>query len=216
MLPMVSTIPKSGTHLLWNILELDRNASKIKDFKIVFDPMAFGYWSQRWRQFENGISGHIYHTTEMARLFQINCGIFLRRHPADVLVSWLHYLPKARAETFLFPMLREFELDIMKSDDRLDFLIENTPALFIQFLKWMDEPIHLLRFEDLITKPREVLAPVAKDLGMDLDLMVERSKIRESHTFRKGDIGDWKKEFQPHHIEKFTKNFAEIMEVLEY
>ena len=84
-----------------------------------------------------------------------------------------------------------------------------------QFIGWMDEDIHKLRYEDLLTRPREVLAPVAEDLDCSLNSMVDRAAFRGGETFRAGRIGDWKDEFKPHHLKKF-KAYGELLDAFEY
>lgn len=215
--PIVTTIPKSGTHLLWHILGLERERSRIVEMAFVEDPLAWGHWSQRMRIFPNGKAGHIYCNRWTAKMFKTGVGIFLRRHPADILLSWFHYLDKVKDDDrFNFMILQRMGIDIHKSEDKLDFLINNTVGMFEQFMGWMNEDVHKISYEDLMTKPMEVLAPIADDLGWDLDDMVERSTLRKSFTFRKGNIGDWKNEFQPHHVDRLEGELGDIVKGFGY
>ena len=116
---------------------------------------------------------------------------------------------------FNFPYLADMGFDVHKEKDKLSFLLTHVQPLMEQFIGWMGEDVHKLRYEDLLTKPREVLAPVAEGLDCSLDAMVDRAAFRGGMTFRAGRIGDWKDEFEPHHLKKF-KAYAEILDAFEY
>jgi len=147
--------------------------------------------------------------------------IFLRRHPGDILVSWMYFLKTVgeydKRGPFNFPELADRGMDVHKSRDKLNFLLIYAKPIIEKFIGWMgDDKVHKLRYEDLITNPEEALATVAHDLGCSLDVMVERSKFRGGRTFRAGRIGDWKDEFKKHHLVKFKRNYGEIMDAFGY
>ena len=121
--------------------------------------------------------------------------------------------PTLAISPFNFPLE---EVDVHGLDDKLDFLLTHTKPLMEMFIGWMDEDIHKLRYEDLLTMPRKVLAPIAEETGISLDTMVNRSKFRGGLTYRAGRTGDWKDEFGKHHVEKFKSTFGEIMDAFGY
>ena len=215
----VNSIPKSGSHLLYHILGFSeyeatsRRVSGISVFEGTDNAVEFK---------EGWYAGHAPHEP----WFHANkVRMFLRRHPGDIIVSWMHFLKTVGAynaigpynsSVFSFPFLADAGKDVHKTEDKLGFLIAHLKPLMEQFIGWMDEDIHKLRYEDLLTKPREVLEPVAEDIGHSLDVMVDRAKFRGGATYRAGRIGDWKDEFEKHHVEQFKSSFGEIMDAFGY
>ncbi len=197
-----TSIPKAGSHLLYHILGFSKYEGKNINGILKFKEGWYG--------------GHIGHNPQ---LHSNKVRIFLRRHPGDILVSWAHFLEKTKGQKdnpFNLRQLAEQGLDVLKAKDKLNFLLTYLKPFIEGFTGWMEEPIYKLRYEDLLTKPREVLAPVAVSLGCSLDTMVDRSKFRGGMTFRTGRIGDWKDEFKPHHLKKFKRGYAEILDTFEY
>ena len=210
----VNSIPKSGSHLLYHILGFSKHeaASQSVSGLSIFEG------AQRMVEFKEGwYAGHAPHVPE---LHSDKVRIFLRRHPGDIIVSWMHFLKTvgdyAKRGPFNFPFLADEGQDVHKTEDKLNFLITHTKPLMEMFIGWMDEDIHKLRYEDLLTMPRKVLAPIAKETGISIHVMVDRARFRGGATYRAGRIGDWKDEFKKHHVEKFKSNFGEIMDAFGY
>jgi hypothetical protein len=210
----VNSFPKSGSHLLYHILGF----SKYETTSYPIPGISVFETAQVIIKFKEGwYAGHAPHTPE---LHSDKVRIFLRRHPGDVIVSWRHFLNKVRdidkRGPFNFPLLADQGQDIHESDDQLSFLITHTKPMMEKLIGWMDEDVHKLRYEDLLTKPRKVLAPLVKDVGVSIHVMMDRVKFRGGDTFRAGRIGDWKNEFEKYHVDKFKSSFGEIMDAFEY
>ena len=210
----VNSIPKSGSHLLYHILGF----SKYEATSRSMPGFSIFKGAQNMIEFREGwYAGHAPH---IPRLHSKKVRIFLRRHPGDIIVSWMHCLKTAgdfnKRGPFNFPFLADEGQDVHKTKDKLSFLITHTKPLMEMFIGWMDEDIHKLRYEDLLTIPRKVLAPIAEETGISLDVMVDRSKFRGGETYRAGRTGDWKNELEKHHVERIKRNFGEIMEAFGY
>ena len=210
----VNSIPKSGSHLLYHVLgfsKYEATGRSMSGFSIFEGAQNMVEFKEGW------YAGHAPH---IPKLHSKKVRIFLRRHPGDIIVSWMHFLKTVgdydKRGPFNFPFLADEGQDVHKVKDKLSFLITHTKPLMEQFIGWMGEDIHKLRYEDLLTKPREVLEPIAEDTGISLDVMVDRSKFRGGLTYRAGRIGDRKSEFKAHHVEKFKSTFGEIMDAFEY
>ena len=209
----VTSIPKSGTHLLYHVLGFSKhNGRKMPGFSIFPGAQHIIEFKKGW---------YAGHAPYVSSLHSNKVRIFLRRHPADIIVSWKYFLKPIgdfdKGGPFNFPYLAKKGKDVHEFKDKLDFLLTYTKPLMEQFIGWMNnDTVHKLRYEDLLDKPLEVLAPIAGEAGISLEILVDRSKFRGGPTFRTGRIGDWKDEFKPHHLKKFKQNFAEILDTFEY
>ena len=77
----------------------------------------------------------------------------------------------------------------------------------------------IVRFEDLVgSNGQQTIEMIADLIGEDssVDDIIKRIDPTKSMTFRKGLVGEWKKEFQQHHIEYFNSVMQPTMEVLGY
>ena len=135
----------------------------------------------------------------------------LLRDPRDVIVSWFHYVdrrPKHAINRFFAKAPRE---------DRMFWMINMLVKTFESFMGWLDEDdIMVFRYEDLLYRPETVLKPLVPLLGVSLDELVERSKIRKSRTFRKGVTGEWKHEFSELDKVVFDHHYTHIMKAWGY
>ena len=210
----VNSIPKSGSHLLYHILgfsKYETTSQSMSGFSVFKGAQNIIKFKEGW------YAGHVPY---IPKLHSKKVRIFLRRHPGDIIVSWMYFLKTVgnynKRSPFNFPLLADQGQDVHEASDKIDFLLTHTKPLMEMFIGWMDEDIHKLRYEDLLTIPRKVLAPIAEETGISLDVMVDRSKFRGGMTYRAGRIGDWKDEFKKHHVEKFKSNFGEIMDAFRY
>lgn len=160
--------------------------------------------------------------------------IILIRDPRDVAVSLCHFacLP-------VHP-LSEYYRSLPSQDARLRASIEgvgweNYPLLnmgerLARILPWLREPNCLVvRFEDLVgeqgggsrARQQAALREISDFLNLQLsrqDIIAVASRVfdRSSATFRRGEIGEWKKYFKPEHVETFKKIAGEQLIQLGY
>jgi len=137
------------------------------------------------------------------------------RDPRDVIVSWFHYVDM-EARRHPFARFGTINYKDYEGDERMGLIIENICPLFDGYLPWLDEDITVLRYEDVLDKPEEALAPVAEAVDISLDVLVERSKFRGGKTFRKGVAGEWRHEFSGDHLRRFNQLYRHIMEAWGY
>ena len=213
MRPLFQTsIPKSGTHLLRHILDMewydDHRIGKIK--------LSDGRWVRYKLSLDKRhIVGHIQYFREAERLLRGRVGVFLLRDPRDIIVSWHHWLDNC-ASHHIFSTLMAGH-NIKDAEDRIAALIESLKFVVEGFVPWMSHPDILpIRYEELMEDPEQALAGVAESLGLPLGNMVEKAKFRGGTTYRKGTPGDWETEFEKHHRDAFDEGWANIMDAFGY
>ena len=224
------TIPKSGTHLLYELVE------------------AFGYFRgvvcpdvprpQHWYCVEYSNS----HT--VARDFFVDTvrrspfgnrhhpfprtpAIFLYRNPLDILVSEANYWSKDGAAIFAS------YLSGLSSEERLLKLVDDPWLLGSirdrvgQFLPWLDfQNVIPASFEELVGPAGGGDAQLQTKLiwSMQLKLHIPGNPVnygnkvfnRESATFHSGQIGAYKKSFTERVGKKFNTLPQDFMEILGY
>lgn len=197
----LTSIPKSGTSLMKHILRCDWKdgtegiSLKIfpgKNLILNLDPI------------HHHVRGHAGCFDGLKMWTMNRTCVFLYRDPRDVIVSWSYAMDKVTTGN----MLSDLEFGNVKdAPDRIGMLIEGLPQMLETFLPWLKEPgVHKIRYEDLITCPERVLAPIALELDIPLRELVERSKYRKTGTFRAGRVGDWRQDFTEEHDLAFRNN----------
>ena len=169
---LANSFPKSGTHLLVQIVEGCRDRVNLwrlprVDDQLVSIPRAFGRTStcRFIRGFVPGeiIRGHLYYeplyAEELARRHAVN--YFIYRDPRDVVVSEAHYLRDMNRWHRLHPYFRKaasIEDAIMLSINGLDPPVPgidypNIAARFARYAGWLERDDCLsIQFEDLVSE----------------------------------------------------------------
>lgn len=228
---IANSVPKSGTHLLHQVLtampgvEHDILDQKTKFF--VNNPPTRFYEDHSCRlsqlkpnQF--GL-GHLHCTKEYKDLLH-KYGlkhIFIYRDPRDVLVSLAYFIPSKWNK---HPLYHGFKSISVKQ--RLLSLIRGIPGQFPNFYNyfspyygWLnEEDILAVKFEELIgtsQQRRQTILRIASYLWKDrtppiplqqMAVMMEKGiDSNTSRTFRKGKVGEWRKEFDPEVKAAFKK-----------
>jgi len=209
MYPWLTSVPKSGTHLMRHILSLEHKES-------INARLQCGKTIHGYRAYPNGISGHMRYQEELLGMFMGAIPMILIRDPRDIIVSWSYHLKNGVSAQPWFSRINGW--DIRERQDTIKALIETLPCLCHEFCGWLKQDIIKLRYERLLEAPQDELGPVAEALDRDLDELVERSYFRGGHAFRKGVVGEWKKEFSPLHKRSFNEDgrWNIIMEKWEY
>jgi len=210
----ITTMPKTGSHLLWHILGMNKEESTVQDFLLT---RADGRLIKtKCRFYPNGITGHIPYSRGAVGLTANMHRFTLLRDPRDTIVSWYYYVDAIREGHPFERFVTHRGLKNYHGEKRLTEIIKQLVAIFDDFLPWLDERIIPLRYEELINAPEVALEPVAMALGEPLDVLVERSLYRGSETFRRGEPGAWREEFTEEHIEQFDALYGHIMDAWGY
>lgn len=222
---IMSTVPKSGTHLMHQILNglpnitndiynaekkffIDHHVQDIAIFKDHF------YRLGKLQPNEFGI-GHMFYSEEYAYMLErLNLKhIFVYRDPRDVLISLSYFIPTKWPE---HPLYYSFNHEIITHKQRIMALIKGVGGKWPHFdawnrpfYQWINVPNTLaVSFEELMlsNKMRQAaLAKIANYLWAGLPLpeplesmtkkMENNINPGKSNTFRKGKIGSWREEF---------------------
>lgn len=238
----MNSVPKSGTHLLKNILQ--GMPSVTHDPKNEFYE---GYSYQLKDHFyklgqmkpnEFGV-GHVYYSPEWLHLLKrLNMKqIFLSRDPRDVVVSLVYFIlekyPNHPLYEYLSKEAKDQKQRYMALINGIKIGKMNYPSIsdsFKQYTGWLNDPNTLsITFEDLIQSielSRLTLVKITDYLWngftppIPLDQMVERMEERMHHkyslTFRSGKIGSWKLEFDDEIKTAFKKVAGNLLIELGY
>ena len=243
---LVNSFPKSGTHLLMQLVEglPDRRnygaflASLTSSFRFRERPPEDVV--RYIRRFVPGeiVRAHLYYddryADELTRKSVVHYYIY--RDPRDVVVSEAHYLREMNRWHKLAPYFRK--LDTI--DEAISLSIDgfqpgvpgidypNVAARFGRYQGWFGRDDCLtIRFEDLrserqstiVEQMAEFYARRAHD-GLDLTecarSMASHVAPHKSHTFRSGKKAGWQREFTAEHRRRFAEVAGDLLIQLGY
>lgn len=241
-----NSFPKSGTHLLVQILEglPDRQnfgeflASGKSSFR--FEERTLAETIRLIRRFTPGevVRGHLYFEPQFAEeLKRCNtANYFIYRDPRDVVVSEAHYLREMNRWHRLHPYFRaaaSIEDAIMLSIEGLNPPVPrvdygNIAERFRRYEGWLsDENCLCVRFEDLVSEQQaELIRQIAEfytartravfELEPTIERMGSLIAPQKSHTFRSGKKAGWQREFTPAHRARFAEVAGDLLVRLGY
>ena len=241
-----NSVPKSGTHLLKRCLNLMpgiknagffipyvRHREKIQDIR-----------SQEHllRHIGPGcyVGAHLPCTEDnQHRLEQMGYKVLLMvRDPRDVVNSHFHHIMKRP-----YNRLHTYLQNLPDDEARILALINGIPDEYVEtgigvpdigehfthFLEWLNHGAALIRFEHLVGQTgggdaatqKAQITTIAQKLEIELseaqrEDIARRVFNRDSSTFRKGSIGDWKNHFQSAHKKAFKDVAGQILIDLGY
>ncbi len=243
---LANSFPKSGTHLLFQIVDGLPNSTNYGAFlasmtsSFQFRERSPASASRSIRGFVPGeiVRGHLFYDAQNAEdLAQKNVvHLFAYRDPRDVVVSEAHYLRDMNRWHRLAPHFRKLaSLDgaIMLSITGFDPPIAgleypNIGARFARYQGWLRRDDCLsIRFEDLASESRlNVIRRIAEfyarhcAAGLDIDACVAAMTAciapEKSHTFRSGKKAGWQMEFTAEHRRRFDELAGELLIELGY
>jgi hypothetical protein len=238
----MNSVPKSGTHLLKNILKgmpsVTHNPKN--EFYEGYPHQLKNYFQQLSQIKPNEFgTGHVYYSLEWLHMLkQLNMKhIFISRDPRDVVVSYVYFI----LEKFPYHPLYEYLTKEAKNQkQRYLALIDGVqtekikyPSIadwFQPFLGWLKDPYTLsITFEDLVQSKESSRLQLIKIIdylwsGLTphvpipkiLESMEERMNYKYSLTFRSGKIGNWKVEFDDEINSAFKKITGNLLIELGY
>ncbi len=219
---ILNSIPKSGTHLLKQLL-LGIPEMKHHPDKGMFGHIHYQTPLQLSRMKDLSkhefVNGHLFYSKDWETFFnKLNMKqIFVYRDPRDVIVSYAYFIPTLK----IHPLYDTFHQKGFTHRDRIKFLIEggqptdprgayqlNVYEWYKSFSDWIGKKhVHSVRFEDLTSsKTRRVQEvhkivrflwgeePVPSTGQKMVGKMINNINPQTSPTFRKGKIGGWKNE----------------------
>jgi len=237
MPPVVAnSFPKSGTHLLLQVLQALPNTTHYGSFiastpTITFTERSLEAHARLVRRIAPGelVPAHLYyHPAHQELLARKRCvQYFIYRDPRDVVVSEAHYLTHMNR----WHRMHRYFRDLASDEERITFSILGNAAQptpfdypdvgrrFERYRGWIGRSdVMALRFEDLVSERRaetvrEVVRHYLDRAGpvADPDDVARRALAGidgpASHTFRSGKVGGWRDVFTAAHRREM-KNVA--------
>lgn len=233
-----NSIAKSGTHLMKQLLE---GVPALNHHKSIF----MGHLTQLQEHTKTLSSlppntfanGHLYHSKEYVELFnrlQLK-QLFLYRDPRDIVVSYAYFFMRFPDH----PYYRYFTKNNMSIQDRCLLLINgadtdlirrpNIAAWYNKFLGWKSEKNVLpISYESLVysaESQQQQLEKIVNYFELESNPLKIKTRIKQmqanidpnkSLTFRKGQAGNWKQEFNAEVKEAFKAVGGSLLIQLGY
>jgi len=224
-----NSIPKSGTHLLRHILAMMPDINDKWTYH--YDQNVCDY-NKQLSASKNGqlISAHMYWSKELSGfLDHANFKVFLMvRDPRDVCVSSAHYCTKDKRHRLnryfnslgfwserLSAAIEGIEAERLGDDVRSKSIAEHVNG----YMPWIhEENCLVVKFEELvgakgggnIETQIQTIQKISNHIGFDLSEsklaeIADKSFTNKTKTFRSGQIGGWRQEFDENNISLFKK-----------
>jgi hypothetical protein len=232
---LVNSFPKSGTHLLDQIVDAIPNSRNYGEF-ISSMTSSFRFrrrtTAQCIRMLATTTPGelvraHLFYSDEVSGALRDRrfIHLFIYRDPRDVVLSESHYLRTLNKWHRLHPYFR----DAPTFEDAISLSIRGLPNLaprvdypnikvrFERYAEWIeDKDVFAVRFEDLVSEQRDAtLRAIAQyyadrtQTPVDVEELTQAMKLsidpNRSHTYRKGSSGGWRSKFTEEHRRLFDE-----------
>ncbi|MFY0626297.1 MAG: sulfotransferase domain-containing protein [Reichenbachiella sp.] len=229
---LVNSFPKSGTHLLMQIVESLPDHSQYGNFLASTPSFSFKEvdpkrMAQSILKILPGeiVGGHIHCSEEVKKaISQINCfHLFIFRDARDVTVSEAYYLGNMNRWHKMSKHFRALSTDLDRvklslygmPDKNIDY--PNVCERFAKYSDWLgSDNVICFKYEDFISARREECLTLLVDKYLNfskrsnsksqlLDQMRKSIDPTKSHTFRSGKDQQWKKYYTNEMSEDFEK-----------
>ena len=237
-----NSFPKSGTHLLLQVLE---GIPELEYYgKFVTSASSYGFkdidasfLGERFKRMLNNeiVLGHLKYDDVIADQVTKACSvsIFVVRDPRDVVISEANYLAKMNPWHRLHPFFRRdlktdgdrIEAAIRGLDSRFDGMYPDFAKRFADFRGWLGrKEVITVRFEDFVGGQTYGLTKIMeafRDLEC-VDLTIDEATIKgnmvpkRSHTFNVGTSGRWRGIFEPRHYDAMKEICGDLLVELGY
>ena len=243
---LINSIPKSGTHLLYQIF--NNNPRGIVDnLSFIASMPSFTQQVQETNTLINKIKkikkgelvrGHLFYNEQTAKaLYEKNIiNYFIYRDPRDIVISEANYLYNMNKWHRLHKYFRKFP----NLDDRIMFSIKgnsfyktyvkypNIVERFNKYKGWLTSTnVYSIKYEELVGSNRD--DEICKIMNNYLHQMSEELYLNDlvskaianidpskSHTFREGGTQKWKKYFNKEHKNVFKELGGDLLIDLDY
>ena len=242
---LANSFPKSGTHLLLQILEVIPNSRFFESFIASMPPVRFKERSpeahlSRIRAVAPGevVPTHIFFDERYAEAMKrLNCAhFFIYRDLRDVVVSEAHYLARMARWHRLHPIFARMASD----EERIAFSIRgaedpnfgydypNIAERFRRYQGWLGrDDVFPIKFETLVSPDRDATllrmlafynerAAQPVDSQATMQAIIANLDPKMSRTFRKGKAGGWRHAFTPAHAEMMKELAGDLLIELGY
>lgn len=241
---VANSVPKSGTHLLLQILESLPGVRPWGLFLASQPSFRFrnvppGRLAAKVGAMADGelAGAHLHFSEELAGAFELRgvAPFFIYRDPRDVVVSEAHYLATMNRWHRLHPYFRHagdlqakirLSIEGLPPEAGLDY--PDIGQRYARFLGWLDNTrVCAVRYEALMGADRP--AAVARivefwcsrtSCGEDAQALVAKAldavRPAESHTFRQGGSGGWREAMEPSTRACFLRHGERIVHQLGY
>jgi hypothetical protein len=243
---LANSFPKSGTHLLAQII--DGLPERVNYGAFLGSETSSFQLRERTaentcrfiRGFVPGevIRGHLYYEPGYAEALakQNTVNYFVYRDPRAVVLSESHYLREMNRWHRLAPYFRRaasiddaISLSITGFDPPVPGIVyPDIAARFARYQGWLnDDECLAIRYEDLVSDSRATVIQQMADLyarrcgdNVDIDgcvrAMTAAIAPEKSHTFRSGQKSGWRKEFTSEHRQLFDRVAGKLLIELGY
>ncbi len=242
---IANSFPKSGTHLLLQILEAFPGTKNYGTFLASMPSVTFRERSAARtlgpiRRIAPGelVSAHLFYSSDYAdALARKNTAhFFIYRDPRDVVVSEAHYLTKMnrwhRLHRF-FRSLPSIESQIAFSitgatEEGFPYDYPNVARRFHRYHEWINHPdVFAIRFEELRGEGREdIVRRIVEfylarskrkgDVETWTKAALDSIQPSRSHTFRSGKAGSWCEAFNDEHRRLMKECAGQLLIELGY
>jgi hypothetical protein len=243
---LVNSFPKSGTHLLLQIIRTCPHVVYFGSFiasmpSIPFRERTVNAHRRLVRSMVPGevVPAHLFYDpifhAELARMNTIH--YFIYRDPRDVVISEAFYLAEmnrwhrmhgyfARSMTNTGERISTAILGIRDPSFPYDY--PDISKRFSRYRGWLDQPdVCTVKYEDLMAESRTTtLQKIAKfwlarcKTEWETDELVQKMQAgidpEKSHTYRKGKVGGWRNYFSETHKEQMKSVAGDLLVELGY
>jgi len=241
---MANSFPKSGTHLLEQVLD---SLPGVRNFGVFLSSMTSS-WAFRERTKESTLrvidsvlSGellraHLFYDEayEAAMRRKGIAHYFIFRDPRDVVVSEAYYLKDMNRWHRLHRLMKTLDagaaitMAITGASRDTGLYYPNISDRFARYAGWLDSPhTYAVRFEDLrserlaecvsaMVQVFETLHPDRIAKGRVVRNAMAHINPERSHTFRQGGSSAWRREFNAEHKTLFKKVAGQLLIDLGY
>jgi sulfotransferase 6B1 len=232
---IVNSIPKSGTHLLSQIVAVLPHKTNYGDFWTCIPSYSYKQYSKKTmlKKIQSLAPGeltlaHLFYDPLYAEALQAKQSLhfFIYRDPRDIAISEAHYLTYINRWHRLHPIYKKTSSPEKRITLALEGLTHNKSLVYPNvaerckdYLDWLGKPgVCAIKFEDLVSEGqekalRQIFTFYAERVNLDCDVeqLIKAARLNinpsQSPTFKDGKVGSWKRLFTPAQVE-LTKHIA--------